>query len=65
MEDKHAQLAALIMFTTEPTDRALAGWNGKGWLGEEMTDLGIPSVLVTRGNPDGGLGECGPLEGAA
>lgn len=32
-------LATLVLFTVEPTDRALAGWDPAGWADEELAAL--------------------------
>ena len=45
-EYRSTQLAAFILFTTPPTDRALTGWDGTGWVDEELDDLGIPWLQV-------------------
>ena len=34
-------LAAWLLFTTEPSDRALAGWCAAEWLTEELDELGL------------------------
>lgn len=42
-DQRGASLAVLLLFTTEPSDRALEGWcAGEDWCAEEMVDLGLP-----------------------
>ena len=33
-------LAAALLFTTPPTDRALTGWHPGDWAAEELQELG-------------------------
>ena len=37
--EKRGVIAAFVLFTTEPTDRALAGWNGTEWVDEERAAI--------------------------
>jgi hypothetical protein len=42
VSNRAAALAALIVFTTPPSDRALAGWYlDRGWLAEELDAFGL------------------------
>jgi len=34
-------LAAALLFTTEPSDRALAGWRPADWVSAELAELGL------------------------
>ena len=34
-------LAAALLFTTTPTDRALAGWSAAEWAALELEELGV------------------------
>jgi hypothetical protein len=36
---KRVDIAAFVLFTAEPTDRALAGWGAADWLEEERRAL--------------------------
>lgn len=39
-------LAGLLLFTTEPTDRALAGWCGTDYLDIELERFDIPANRI-------------------
>ena len=43
-DDARLFLAAALLFTTPPTDRALAGWHGAHWASEELAALGVPEA---------------------
>jgi hypothetical protein len=40
-EDARRAIAAVLLFTTPPTDRALDGWDPAGWADEELYELGV------------------------
>ena len=42
-------LAAALLFTTTPTDRALAGWSAAEWAALELEELGVISPATTEG----------------
>jgi hypothetical protein len=37
--DNRVNVAALLLFTTQPTDRALAGWCGTEWMMQEQAEI--------------------------
>ncbi len=39
-------LAAALLFTVTPTDRALAGWSATEWAALELEDLGVISAAT-------------------
>ena len=43
---KHAAAAVVILFTTQPTDRALTGWCLGDWLGEELAELELAERIA-------------------
>jgi hypothetical protein len=44
-DERRVHLAAAILFTAEPSDRALAGWHpGVVWLALELEELGVLNV---------------------
>jgi len=38
--DKRTELAAALLFTVAPSDRALAGWSASEWAAIELEQLG-------------------------
>ncbi len=38
-EEKRIVIAAYVLFTTIPTDRALAGWDGAVWADHERAEI--------------------------
>jgi len=40
-DEKRTELAAALLFTTTPTDRALAGWAATDWAALELEQLGV------------------------
>ena len=39
--DKRSELAAALLFTVTPSDRALAGWSASEWAAIELEQLGV------------------------
>jgi len=50
-DDTRLFLAAALLFTTEPTDRALDGWCGTHWADEELAALGVPEAAREAAMP--------------
>ena len=48
-EYRSTQLAAFILFTTEPSDRALEGWDGAGEAVEEIAVIRGFTSAATEG----------------
>ncbi len=46
--EKHISLAVALLFTTLPSDRALAGWCPADWANEELVMLGVHDPMSAR-----------------
>lgn len=52
MRSAPAALAAVLLFTTPPSDRALDGWCFPlVWLVEELDDLGVRELIALWASP--------------
>jgi hypothetical protein len=50
---RDVELAACLLFTAEPSDRALTGWSAAGWMDEELRALGfLPRLGIPQRGGD-------------